>query len=56
MTDELLLDEELNPKCSKLLSELASTIPAIAESVEALSREASNIPLFFIFIYKHPSE
>jgi len=56
ITDELLLDEELNVQCPKLLEELASTIPAIAESVEALTREARNIPLFFTFIYKHPSK
>ena len=55
ITDELLLDEELNTQCPKLLEELASTIPAIAESVKALSRAASNIP-FFTFIYKHPSK
>src|ERR1700743_2200651 len=55
VTDELLQNGELDNQSSKTLDKLASTIPAIAESVERLCREARDVS-FIALIYKEPSE
>jgi len=55
VTDKLLQDGELDIECSRILDELASAIPAIAENMERLSREGRDIP-FVALVQKEPSE
>jgi len=53
LTDQLLLDEELNIHGPPLLSELACTIPVVAEIVEGLTMEAWQT---FYHPYREPSK
>jgi len=55
VTNKLLLEGELDLQCCKILEELASSNPAIAENMECLSRESRDLP-FIALIYKEPGE